>query len=386
MTDYQSNVSLAEAAKKISQAKRITITTHAKPDGDAFGSVVALATVITKLGGQPEAWFIGPVPVVFDDLQGRQSAKLYNPNSDLGDPDLVVVLDTGSWSQVSPMRAALEGLMGRTLIIDHHLAGDMPAAWRYVDHKAAACCEIIAELIDLLQADGQAQQAGGVDLWTPTVCESLFVGVATDTGWFRFSNTRPQTHALAAKLLGLGVDQAGLYHGLEQTARPEKLALQVRALAGLRMLADNRAVVMVLRAEDFIQTGATLEETERFVDMPQSVKTVQVVVMITEPPPHHYHRQQQQQQPQQQEPEPAMTDQPPQDKPINSSQAIRLSFRSKPGPCAVDVSQLAAQFGGGGHARAAGAKVKQPVDEVVARVSEVLSQAVRDCVPAAGDC
>jgi phosphoesterase RecJ-like protein len=373
MPDYQSNLSLAEAAKKISQAKRVAIITHAKPDGDAFGSVAALAEVITKLGGQPEAWFIPPVPVVFDDLKGRQSAKLYNPNSDLGDPDLVVVLDTGSWSQVSPMRAALEGLMDRTLIIDHHLAGGMPAKWRYVDAQAAACCEIIAELIDLLQAGGQDQHTTAVDLWTPTVCESLFVGVATDTGWFRFSNTRPETHALAAKLLGLGVDQAGLYHSLEQTARPEKLALQVRALAGLRMLADNRAVVMVLRAEDFIQTGATLEETERFVDMPQSVKTVQVVVLVTEPPPHHHHHR---------DADAAIIDQPPKDKPITSSQAIRLSFRSKPGPCAVDVSQLAAQFGGGGHARAAGAKVKQPVDEVVTLVSEALTNAVRACVPA----
>src|SRR5690606_21036827 len=101
---------------------------------------------------------------------------------------------------------------------------------------------------------------------------------------FRFSNTRPMTHELAARLLRCGVDHAHLYQQLEQTERPAKLALMIRALDSLQLLADGRAAVMVLRAEDFAQTGANLEETERFVDIPQTVSTVQIVVLITEPP------------------------------------------------------------------------------------------------------
>ena len=98
------------------------------------------------------------------------------------------------------MREELSGLMDRALIIDHHLAGDIPATWRYIDSHAAACCEIVAQLIECFESD----PPGSTDLLTPVVCEALFAGIVSDTGWFRFSNTREQTHVLAAKLIRRG--------------------------------------------------------------------------------------------------------------------------------------------------------------------------------------
>ncbi len=356
MNPYRSNIDLATVADKICRSKKISMTTHAKPDGDAFGSVVAMAAALRELGRNVSAWFMSPVPTTFADLQGRELVQLYNPSVGLPDTDLLLVLDTGAWSQLTPMRQAIGRVLDRTLLIDHHLAGDVPATWRYIDHEAAACCEIVAKLIKQIQCDTKT----AVDLFTPTVCQALFAGVASDTGWFRFSNTRAQTHDLAAELIRRGVNQAQLYYQLEQQARPEKLALQIRALESLKLHAAGRVALMVLSADDFIQTGAILEETERFVDMPQSVRSVEVVVLITQPPPHHT-----------QAPSATSSGAPA------DGQTIRLSFRSKPGPNAVDVARLAGQFGGGGHARAAGAKVKAPLEQVVEQVAAAAVTAVK---------
>ncbi len=341
---YESTISLADAAKKAGAAERIAITTHAKPDGDAFGSVVALTAALRGLGRDATGWLMPPVPANFASLKGHELVETVGPDTPPGpDPDLLIVCDTGAWSQVSPLKPTITRLLDRTLIIDHHLNGDIPAAWRHVDGKAAACCEVIARFIDQLQL----LAAPGTDLLSPTACDALYVGLASDTGWFRFSNTGPQTHELAAQLIRRGVDTATLYQTLEQAERPEKLALQTRALTNLRFLADKRVAIIVLRADDFAETGALAEETERLVELPQAVASVELVVLITETPAA------------------AGTDLGP----------IRLSFRSKHSPTAVDVSQLAQQFGGGGHARAAGAKVHAPLNEVIAKVEAAITAA-----------
>ncbi len=359
MDEYRSNIELAGVVEKILEANSVGITTHAKPDGDAFGSVVALATVLRAIGKDVTSWFMPPVPTNLSDLEGHGLVKPYNPSVQLGQPDLFIVADTGAWSQISPMKKAISDILDRTMVIDHHIAGDLPAPWRYIDSKAAACCEIIAQLIDKLS---DAVDGNG-DYFTPVVCEVLFVGIASDTGWFRFSNTRPETHELAARLIRLGVDHADVYRRVEQRARPEKLALQTRALDSLKLVADSRVAVIVLTAKDFDQTGAMLEETERFVDMPQSVATVQVVVLITETPVHHKHAQL------------AETSVEGHDS-SSGGGTIRVSFRSKPGPRAVNVAELAQQFGGGGHARAAGAKIRRPLDEVINNITKAAVAAV----------
>ena len=386
LTDYRSNLSLTQAAQKILGAGQIAITTHAKPDGDAFGSAVALAGALGRIGKDVTAWFMPPVPLQFRNLRGWEQVRLYEPPCGLGEPDLIVVLDTGAWSQIPAMREDLSCLLDRTLIVDHHLTGDVPAAWRYIDGNAAACCEIVSQLIDELQSGVDRSKAN--DLFTPTICEALFVGLASDTGWFRFSNTRPESHELAGRLLRLGVDQAQLYSQLEQNERPQKLSLMIRALDSLRLIGDNQAAVMVLRSEDFLETGALLEETERFVDAPQVVSSVEVVVLITQVPakpkaavapiqhaettagsPRSLGSTKEKQR---------ATQSTSLGQEDHTNDVIRLSFRSKPGPKAVNVAKLAQEFGGGGHARAAGAQVQAPLDTVIHQVTQALGAAIND--------
>ncbi len=324
---YESNTTLKAVAKELLGCGRVIVTGHTKPDGDALGAVAALVRALEARHVQAQAWIMPPVPdnlAVLSErmdirrVRGDGYQKAGGEGMPVTEPDAIVVLDTGAWSQLDPMRAYLSLRHERVIVIDHHEHGDEVGAMMYVDSTAAAACEIIADLIDDMKVE-----------YDELIRDALFIGIASDTGWFRFSNTTPRTHQLAARLLGEGVDHAELFGRTEQGERPEKLKLMIRALDSLQLV-NTSAAVMTLRAEDFKETGAKAEETERFVDIPQIVGKVQVVAMITE----------------------------------QADGPTRLSFRSKPGANAVNVSDLARRFGGGGHARAAGARLFEPVDKV----------------------
>jgi len=344
----RSNLDLTEAAQRIRGAcGSILITTHAKPDGDAWGSVVALAATLNMLGCPSRAVLMGPIPMNLKGLGGSAFTELFDERKPVINPEnppaLIVVVDTGAWAQLAPLREQLEPWTDRMLVLDHHLSGDVPAAHKCIDSGAAACCELVAALLTRL-----SEGTGKNPLSEPAIRDALFVGIASDTGWFRFSNTRPQTHELAALLIRHGADHAALHAQVQQTDPIEKLGLMTRALQSLDLLADGRCAVMVLRAGDFQETGAALEDTERLVDLPQTVARIDSVVLITETP----------------------GDDLDGDGPLT-----RVSFRSKPRPGALNVAKVAEQFGGGGHARAAGAKLNEPIDDVVRKVEAAMAAA-----------
>jgi len=341
LNKYQSNLDLDQAAKLLAaEDGAIAVLTHAKPDGDAAGSVVSLVAALRAAGKDAVGLLVPPILPPLKTLAAAPGIRVVDDAAGLGDFSRVVIVDTGAWSQVGPLRDLVEPMLDRTLILDHHLAGDIQAANLFVDSSAAAAAEIVADLIeklvDIASLDANTCQ---------TISEALFTGIASDTGWFKFSNTTPRTHQLAAKLIARGVNHASLYGKLEQSERPEKLALLIRAVGSLQLLAQGRAAVMTLRTKDFEETGARTEETERLIDIPQAVESIQAIALITE----------------------VKTD---------GGVQTRISFRSKPGDQAINVSNLAGLFGGGGHARAAGAKIDAPVDDVLPLVIERIISAV----------
>ena len=351
MNDYtQSTLDLDAAAARMAAAGGpVLVLTHAKPDGDAFGSVVALVAALRRGGGEAFGVLVPPVPAALSARPGAALVSVWHDGAGVAalpvPPDrvaLFVVVDTGAWSQVGPLREVVEPRLDRTLVIDHHLSGDIAASDRLVDGAAAATCEMVAALIRRLPAGSDAVAAA--PLADPVIGEALFMGIASDTGWFRYSNVRPATLELAATLIRAGVDHAELYQKLERAERPEKLALLTRALQSLTYVAGGRAALMSLRPADFVQTGAAPEETEGLIDLPQRVGRVLVTVLLTESP--------------------GVAGEPP---------LTRMSFRSRHAADPADtvnVADLAAKLGGGGHARAAGAKASRPVavmcDEVAA--------------------
>jgi phosphoesterase RecJ-like protein len=237
--------------------------------------------------------------------------------------DALLVVDTGTWSQLPGLKEKLAGWAKPKLVVDHHLTQENWADAKLVVTDAAAAGEIVAELLD----------QWGVDFDQP-IAAALFLAVASDTGWFQFSNTRPYTLRLAARLMEAGVQTDALYQALYQNERAERIALQTRVQGSMELLCDSRLAVMRVTKKDFEETRAAVPDTENLINVPLQIRTVEVSLLFTEP----------------KEPGP-----------------IRVSLRSKG---QVDVARFAEKFGGGGHARAAGLKVEGTLKEVMGKVVE----------------
>jgi phosphoesterase RecJ-like protein len=316
-------------------AKRVLITTHVRPDGDALGSTAALSLGLKQKGVESEVLLLSRLPskyaFVYTDA-GIISYDVENgwPNAfDLNRFDAVAVVDTGTWSQLPGLKDRLLAYTGSKVVIDHHLTQEDWATAKLVDTTAAAAGEIVATLL----------KRWGVTFEAP-IASALYVALVSDTGWFQFSNTHPGTLRLAADLLEAHVDADRIYKLLYLNERKERLAIQSRALQSLQLLADGKLAVMSLTKDDFFQTGAGVNDTEGLINIPLQVKTVEVSILFNEP----------------------LTPGP-----------VRVSLRSKG---ATDVSKFAEQFAGGGHARAAGLKMEGNLSTAIDRVTLAMQAAL----------
>lgn len=331
---YVTTTTFEALAARINEAKKITITTHRKPDGDAIGSVVAFYRALHSIGKDVEVLIVGPLEHGLAIVAGDTPIRMVeNDGVPTEDPDLVIVVDTGAWSQLEAIEPWLRERLACIVGIDHHSNGDDVAADRIVDVTAAATTQVVMELFDVM----------GIDLGSGGGCiaEALFVGIATDTGWFRFSNADARCFADASTLLQHDLNRYDIYRSLEETARPARMALLQRMLGSLEII--NNVAVMVLRSTDFDETKGKSTDLVGLVNTPMVIEGVQASILLTDS-------------------NPGIT---------------KLSFRSKPplleDPSSlIDVNQLAGNFGGGGHVHAAGARVKEPLEAVKARLLEHL--------------
>jgi len=254
------------------------------------------------------------------------------------DPEAIVVCDTGTWGQVDGYADWLRSRSERACVIDHHLQGHPDTApMRHLDTEAAAVCQPVAELCRLIL--GKASVA---DL-PAEIGEPLYFGTATDTGWFRHGNVNAAVLRTAGDLLATGVNHERLYNATEMNDRPARLRLMARALNSLELHENDSIVFMSLRPVDLVETGAAPGDSGGFVDIARGVGKVKVSALLTEV-------------------------ETPEKKLIT-----KISLRSKGGDDAVDVNQVAQKLGGGGHARAAGARVFDGLDVAKAKLLEALT-------------
>lgn len=347
--EWTTNIDAKGVADWIRQQRTLLLLTHAKPDGDALGSTVALARAINTMRdtsgavSAAECWYAAPMPAWSKTIIGNTKARTIEdqqPVPGAFDPEGILITDTGSWNQLAPFAEFLKPRIERTTIIDHHLQGDAEIATRrLLDTDAAAVVQPIAEICcHLLDVDCPSKLP--VDIATP-----LYVGLATDTGWFKHSNVDGRVMRLAGQLLDTGVNQSSLFAMLYQRDRASRFKLMARALESMQLIHDKHAAIMSLRLDDFKETGAAPGETGGFVDIPQSVASIRVVAMLTE----------------QKDADGVFT---------------KVSLRSKPGEWdgkpPVDVNQVCNTLGGGGHARAAGCKIRLPLEEAALKLIEAL--------------
>ncbi len=322
--------SFSAIISKLSTARNVAILTHQRPDADAIGCQLGMAMLLKQMGKnvcimQDEA----PPPTLafmHEDLSGAQIGII--GKRDLAQDDTLLVVDTSVYSQLESARSALLARKEDVVVIDHHLSHDDMAAVMYTDTTAAACAEIVVEFAHAVNMP-----------LTPAMAKVLMCGLVGDCGWFRFDSVTPRTHRIAGELISFGAKPAELYELLVQTEQPAKLALMQRALASIVYRADFRIAAMTVTQKDFADAQALPSHTEGLVNIPLDVATVQLSVLLTEMP----------------------------------DGRIRGSLRSKGH---VDVNKIANQFGGGGHAKAAGLKLDCPIAEAREHVLRAMEKAL----------
>ncbi len=310
-------ITLTEAANRIKAANKILITSHVQPDGDAIGSTLATLLMLRALGKHAQVFIDDSVRKNLQALPHFEEIR--RPvDGEKFDADLLLILDT-SPDRIGNVRKLTDAPV---LNVDHHVTNKNDSGDLYVEHEAAATCEIVYKLARELDAP-----------ISPDVATCLYTGLATDTGFFQFSNTRAETLAVASELIKCGVKPNFISEQMEKKSLAEVKGLAA-ALNSLEMFYDDKVAGMTI---DYA-TAKTFDSTEGFIDEIRVIDTVDVAFLITERAPN----------------------------------LCRVSMRSK----GVDVSQIANKLGGGGHIRAAGCTLKMPLTEaekiLVAAIGEAI--------------
>jgi phosphoesterase RecJ-like protein len=339
MSDWTASTTLTQLAAWLRTRTRVVVLTHVKPDGDAIGSTLAVVRALLKAGIDARAWFGGPMPDFYPGvLAGTPAHVLDKYGLPHEEPDGVLIVDTGSWSQLEPFAEWLKERAANTAIVDHHVHGDADITTRRaISTESAAAAQPVGEVCRLLL------RLPSLDQLPREIAEPLYLGLATDTGWFRHSNVTPAVMRMAADLIAAGTDHARLYSLVQQQDKMARIRLMARALASLEELDGGRVALMTVTQKVFHDCHASANDTGGFVDVPLTVAAVMVSVLVTESysGPH-------------------------------DTQITKVSFRAKEGDGAVDVNEIARKLGGGGHVRAAGAKMSLPLAEAKKRVIEAL--------------
>ena len=267
--------------------------------------------------------FAEPVPVLGNDvkLEELKAGKF-------GSFDLIIIVDTNSYVQLAEFDKWLKISKIPVLVIDHHLTGDSLGTVEIVDSTAAATGEIV---LDLLESAG----------WeiTEQIAEALYIAISTDTGWFRFDNTDARVMRNASKLIELGARPSEIYHKMYQSYSPARLKLLGKMLENLELYRDGKIALMFILRSDFDSTGATGTDTEDFVNESQRISSVKTSALFVE----------------------------------LKDGGFRCSLRSNG---SVDVRQIAAKFGGGGHKVAAGVNLKGPLQQAKKLILDELEKAL----------
>jgi bifunctional oligoribonuclease and PAP phosphatase NrnA len=325
-------IDLPAALDRIRRANRVLITTHARADGDAIGCVAAMQRVLRAQGKDVRTMLHEPVGERYAFLDTHKQLSVWDTNAmatDLAGADLLMVLDTCAAAQIEPIREAVRAATLQKLAIDHHLTRDDIVQEVYADESAAACAQIVTHLFD----------SAGWEI-DPVTAELLYVGLATDTGWFRFSNADAAAYMTAARLVAAGAKPNELHERLYLNESVPRARLIGATMSSFELLAGGRLAIVRLPRDVLNRCSATQQMTEDLINEPQRVGSVMACVLLVEPP---------------------------------DDGPIRVSFRSKRG---IDVAAIAANFGGGGHARAAGAKINGTMDEVARMVGGAMVDAM----------
>ena len=312
----------APAAAALRARHSFLLTSHARPDGDAIGSSMALALALRHLGKRVTVALHDPIPVSYRSFPAVEEISITNRVD--AAVDAVVFLECSDAS-----RPEIAGLDRHFVVnIDHHLGNAMYGAVNWFDTTAAACGELVAELIDEL----------GVP-WTPDIAAHLYLAVSTDTGSFRYGAISARTFDICRRIVEAGVDTAQLSRQIFDSFSIGRVKLTGALLNGMELHHGQRVAVLYFDDEMLRTCGATLDDTEGLVNLPLGAREVEAVMLFKR----------------------------------QDDATFRVSLRSKG---AVDVRAVAATWAGGGHRNAAGCTVSGEYADARQALVSAVSRAV----------
>jgi len=314
----------------LEQHRRVLISTHVSPEGDALGSALALAHALRGMGKEALVVNRDPVPRLLDFLPAHGLyRRVDRPDEGY---DVLVVVDCGDLERTALFHERRPSLI---INIDHHITNKQFGQINWVDPGAAATAEMIAALLGDLHVGVSKEIA---------LC--LYTALMTETGSFKYSNTSPAVFRLAAELAERGVRPAWVSHQIYERNTVNRLKLLGAVLERMEVSADRTVAWVTIPADVFARTGTTAEDAEDFVNYPRSLTETEVAILLRDAEPGR----------------------------------VKVSFRASG---EVDVAAIASQFGGGGHRKAAGCTVAGTIDTVRPRVIEAAERAVRNTMAAA---
>lgn len=310
-----------EAVEAI-RGKRVAVLGHVRPDGDCIGSQVAMARCLREMGFDAVCYNHHQVPSNCSSFVGDTPFFLDEKGVDRD--RVAISVDCADRKRLGPVLG--EAFPEVYLNIDHHISNALYGAHNIIDGHASATGEILG---------GMMLDTGmPVDAVT---AQALYVGIATDTGQFRFSSTTRDTFEICCHLLEKGADPAAAAMELYERESPAKLALLQRFLASFRYLCGGRVCIGIIDRNAWAETGATKEDTEGLVDYARSIDGVEIGILLEE-----------------------------------REGMLKGSFRAKNPVHRVD--QLAARFNGGGHACAAGFNPECTLEELYPRLAAAMEE------------
>jgi phosphoesterase RecJ-like protein len=325
----------ANVLEALRSAKRLWVVPHERPDADALGAALGLKAILGQFGAEVAVISADAPPAVYKVIPTIADVTLEAPS---WSPDAIVLVDCGDPKRAGRIGDLINSLPASTprILIDHHISNEStwPLAW--VDAHAAATCEMVSLIALALKAD---LSKGEGDL-----AATLAAGVIMDTATFQHGNTTARTLEVGGLLLAAGAPISEISRKIYRSKPIAQVQLHARVLASLNTSDSGRTVFATMMLADLVKVGATLEMSEGIVDSLAHVLEADVALFFKE------------------------------DGPTSS----RISVRTKgEGP---DATAIVSSFGGGGHARAAGATIELPVREaaslVLAHVTTLRAQSV----------
>ena len=322
--------SLAVLCRALKKADNFLLASHVNPEGDAIGSILALESLLRRLGKKTLIACEDPFPERLSCLP----SKRWNRSKDIPRGrkfGALVVADCPTLERIGEVHKLL-GPETKIFNIDHHISNANFGHYNYIQPKASAAGEVVYDIFKWFKMKINKEEA-----------TALYVSIATDTGSFKYSNTTVKSHQIASDLIQTGIDIEKINDGLYDTYSLERIQLYSLLLGKIQRSKDGTIAWVSLTRGDLKKTGGTYEDTEGFIDFLKYIREVQFCFFMSE---------------------------------LDGTQdgQIKVSFRSKGN---YDVAQVAAHFGGGGHKKAAGCTIPGSIEQATELILEQIELALK---------